>query len=58
MGLLSSLHLFPSNMLKTEIGGEIPVVNIIKFLLSHFSEMKEQQAVNSYMNAIRIALQR
>ena len=58
MGLLSSLHLFPSNMLQTEIAGEIPIVNIIKFLLCHFYEMKEQQAVSSYMNAIRIALQR
>lgn len=58
MGLLSSLHLFPADMLRTEIAGEVPIVNIIKFLLSHYSEMKEQQAVNSYMNAIRIALQR
>ena len=31
---------------------------ILKFLLSHLGEIKEQQAINSYMNALRIALQR
>lgn len=58
MGLLSCLPLLPDNMLQDEICGEIPLCVILKFLLNHTCEIKQQQAMNSYMNAFRIAMQR
>ena len=57
MALLTCLNSIPRHVWLTKNQGGLPLSKLINFITLYVTEMKPQQAMSSYCNSMRMALQ-